>query len=163
MTAIAEIPKFSNRWLSILASGWRAAAIARMSSGGWVTVTSGVDRALSGEGGQRPNQALPDLYGDKSIRNYLNPAAFALPDLGTNGRIGVATILGPGSLNFDAGLSRLFRIRERRKLELRAEGSNILNRVNSGNPQLSLNSFAFGQILNAGSPRIMQFALKYVF
>jgi hypothetical protein len=61
------------------------------------------------------------------------------------------------------GLSRLFPIRERQKLELRAEAFNLLNRLNPSNPTATLNSATFGKILAASDPRVVQLALKLVF
>ena len=46
-------------------------------------MTTNQDRALNGMSGQRVNQILGNPYGDKTVSNYLNPAAFALPALGT--------------------------------------------------------------------------------
>ena len=71
-------------------------------------------------------------------------------------------------MNFEAGLSRLFRLRERHTLEFRAGASNVLNTLIKGNPNLTLNSNIFGQITSTavgqlGNPRILQFAFKYVF
>jgi hypothetical protein len=37
----------------------------------------------------------------------------------------------------------------------------VINHVNYNAPVASLNSGTFGQILTAGDPRIMQFALKF--
>jgi hypothetical protein len=57
-------------------------------------------------------------------------------------------------------------------IEFRAEAFNALNWFQwlqpgqtqaSAAPMLPLNSATFGQILAAGDPRILQFALKYVF
>ena len=84
-------------------------------------------------------------------------------------------------------LSRNFRIREKQHIELRAEAFNLLNKFRPGtcNPQTSgcqfltspylgqvtfnsafttLNNTAtFGRNISAMDPRIMQFAVKYVF
>ena len=60
-------------------------------------------------------------------------------------------------------------------VEVRAEAFNLPNLVNFGQPNASLNSSLFGKITNtvqngvsastsaAGDPRILQFALKYIF
>ena len=112
---------------------------------------------------QRVNQVLSDPYGDKSINNYLNPAAFELPALGTLGNMGSNSVSGPGSFQFDAALSREFRFRETQRLEFRAEAFNVTNGFRMNNPNTSLNSNTFGQVTSAKDPRIMQFALKYFF
>jgi hypothetical protein len=54
-----------------------------------LTVTTGTDRALSGIQAttQRATQVLDNPYGDKTINNWLNPAAFAQPALGTYGNL----------------------------------------------------------------------------
>jgi hypothetical protein len=165
ISAVGQMPKFSNRTMNALASGWRASATVKAGTGNYLTLSTGLDRALSGvpTNVQRPNQVLDNPYGDRSIGNYLNPLAFAQPTLGTNGNVGLGTIEGPGSLNFDFGLTRLFHIVENQTLEIRAEAQNLLNRANFGNPSTALNSNTFGQINSAGPGRVLQFALKYLF
>jgi hypothetical protein len=63
----------------------------------------------------------------------------------------------------DVALSRIFAIRERGKLEFRAEAFNVLNRLNANNPTAILSSASFGKILTAADPRIMQLAMKFMF
>jgi hypothetical protein len=118
---------------------------------------------LNGLTGQRVSQVLPDVYGDKSVQNYFNPRAFALPATGTIGNLGMASIEGPGSWNVDVSLSRVFRFRETQRLELRAEAFNVTNSLQKNNPVTNFNAGNFGQITSARDPRIMQFALKYIF
>ena len=48
-------------------------------------------------------------------------------------------------------------------MQFRAECFNLLNHANFGLPENDLESPAFGQILQAGSPRLLQLALKFVF
>jgi hypothetical protein len=163
MTGVGEMPKFSNKWENWLASDWRGSATVSMQSGMWLDVLTGVDNALTGVGGQRPNLAMANIYGDGSIANYLNPHAFSSPAPGTYGNAGPGIVEGPGGLIFNAGLSRLFPIRESQTLELRAEAQNVLNRTNFANPSTTLTSNTFGQITASGPARIMQFAVKYVF
>ena len=130
-------------------------------------MTDGIDRALNGVGSQRPNQVLNDVFKDKSagpLTQYINPAAFALPPVGTmNGNLGRANIIGPANWAFDTALSRIFRIRESQRLEFRAEAYNLTNSFRPRDPGAALNSNTFGQIRTAFDPRILQFALKYVF
>jgi len=63
----------------------------------------------------------------------------------------------------NVGLSRLFHVRERQSLELRAEAQNALNHTNFNNPSAALNSSTYGQITSTGPARVMQFGVKYVF
>lgn len=163
LTAVIETPQFANSRLRALASGWRFSGIYRRSTGTYLTVLSGLDRALSGVTTQRPDQVLANVYGDKSLNNYLNPAAFAQPALGTYGNMRPANIVGPASWQLDVALSRMFRIREAQRLELRAEAFSVTNSLRMGNPNVTLNTNTFGQITTASDPRILQFALKYVF
>ena len=168
VTALAETPQFANNTIRMLATGWRLSGIYRWSTGTYLTVTDGTDRALNGVGSQRPNQVLADVFKDKSagpLSQYLNLAAFALPPSGTeNGNLGRANIISPGTWAFDTALSRVFQIREGQRLEFRAEAYNILNSFRPGNPATSINNTnTFGQIRTALDPRILQFALKYIF
>ena len=73
------------------------------------------------------------------------------------------TILGPGAWNFDLAVSRSFTVVEHQRIDLRAEAFNLLNHARFGNPSTAMNSATYGQITTARDPRIMQFALKYVF
>jgi Carboxypeptidase regulatory-like domain/TonB dependent receptor len=166
LTAVAETPQFSNRTVRVLATGWRLSGIYRKSAGSLLNITAGTDRALNGIGSQRAIQVLQNPFGDKSAgprARYLNPAAFAIPALGTVGNVGRNSIQGPGTWAFDVALSRVFRVRENQRLEFRAESYNVTNTFRPGNPSSGVNSNTFGVIRTALDPRLMQFALKYVF
>jgi hypothetical protein len=52
---------------------------------------------------------------------------------------------------------------ETRKLEFRAEAFNVTNSFIMNTLVTNFNSGNFGQVTSAKDPRIMQFALKYVF
>ena len=163
LTAVGETPQFGNNALRAVASGWRWSGIYRWSTGAFMTITSGVDRVLNGVQNQRAQLVLENPYGDKSLTNYLNPGAFGLPAVGTLGNMGPRNIQGPNQWNFDVALSRIFKLRESQRLEVRAEAYNVTNSLRPGNPVANFTSAIFGQINTSGDPRIMQFALKYVF
>jgi Carboxypeptidase regulatory-like domain len=163
-TAVWDTPQFSNTNLRAIATGWKVSGVTKITSGAPLTVTIGQDIALTGISNQRPNQVLENVYGDKSITNYLNPRAFAAPPAGLLGNLGRGTVYGPKVWQFDMSISRAFQVLEKQRLELRAEAFNVLNSTQFGNPQTNLSSNTFGQITaTAIDPRIMQFALKYVF
>ena len=164
-TASIESPQFNNRTARMLGSGWRLSGVFRAQSGQPLTVVSGVDRALSGIQAttQRPNQVLDDPYGDKTLNNWLNPAAFAQPALGTYGNSVRNAYDGPARKVVDLSLVRSFRFQETHRIEARIEAFNAFNWFIKGNPVTTLSSATFGRILTADDPRIMQFALKYEF
>lgn len=86
------------------------------------------------------------------------------------GNSGYGTVLGPGQVNFDATLQKTTRVgglREDANLIFRTEFFNLFNHAQFSNPtggQLQVNSSTFGQITSTSvNPRLIQFALKYVF
>jgi Carboxypeptidase regulatory-like domain/TonB dependent receptor len=171
-SALEESPKFSDKWMRAIASDWKLSEIIRVQSGSFITVASGLDQALNGNaGGQRANFLGGDPFANAACTGsaqfcvpWISATPFGTPALGTYGNLGSANILGPGSIQFDLNLARAFPVRERQSVEIRAEAFNLLNHYRPGNPAAGLNNKAtFGQITAGGDPRIMQFALKYIF
>jgi len=154
-----------------LASDWKLSEIIRIQSGSFITVASGVDTALNGIGGQRANFLGGNPYANATCTAssqfcvpWLSTATFATPANGTFGNLGSANIQGPGAFQFDMSLVRSFRVREKQRVEIRAEAFNLLNHHRPGAPAASIGTpSSFGQITSGGDPRIMQFAFKYVF
>jgi carboxypeptidase family protein len=163
LSSVMETPRFSSKALRFVGSGWRFSPLVKIMTGGYLLLTTSQDRALSGTTNQRVNQVLGNPYGDKSVSNYLNPAAFALPATGTLGNVGSYSVRGPGLWQFDMSVSRTIQLREAQKLELRGEAFNVTNSFHMQDPTTVLNSNTFGQVTSARDPRIMQFALKYFF
>jgi len=172
-TLVVAAPKYANHAVQLLAGDWKLAISMILQSGPVLNVTTGLDQALTGNATvQRVNQVLPDVYvPSKGQNGWLNPKAFAEPALGTFGNMGAGAIRGPGAFVLNTALSRVFRIREHHSLEARAEAFNLPNWVNLYNPVTTLSAPNFGQIVAAAptltsstnDPRILQFALKYVF
>ena len=178
LSTVAQVPKLKNRALGMLASGWQVTTLLNIRSAQLFTVTTGVDNALNGQAGQRPNLVLANPYAaNQTVDHWLNPAAFQSPATGTFGNLGINNLKGPGSLQLDMGLSRTFSIREKAKLQIRAESFNILNHLNPATPIAATNNGTFGQITSdinsstggagqlavSGDPRILQFAVKVSF
>ena len=195
LSAVAETPKFANRTLSLVGGGWRLSGIYRAGTAGSIvaastsitqrTVTlgapsagnrgviSGADQCLCNIDNQRPQLLLPNaVYLDTSGRpgsQWLNPAAFGFPAVGTLGSLGRNTLRLPMDWQFNVALSRVFHVREAQSVEFRVEAFNVLNSFRPGDSTsgqvISANwtSAQFGKLLTAQDPRIMQFALKYLF
>jgi hypothetical protein len=170
MTLVAKTPQFENKTMRVLGSGWSFSTIYNYRTGTPLNIIIGTDVALNGfqgnAGAQRPNQVLADPYGDrKSLNNYLNRSAFAVPDTGAYGNTGAYSVVGPGYWGWDQAVSRQFRVREGQTLEFRAEAFNVTNSLRRGNPGTTYSSAnTFGLINSSvGGPRILQFAVKYVF
>jgi hypothetical protein len=174
-TALFEMPQFtSHPWLQRFVGNWRLSNILRVRSGDHFNVVSGTDQALTGEDAamQRADQISPAVYGNQcrsDLRKsngscfWINRSAFAPAGVGKYGNSQIGALQGPGFWTIDAGLSRIFNVTERQHVEFRAEASNVLNRTNFLDPNGSLISGQFGRLQRANDPRIMQFALKYVF
>jgi carboxypeptidase family protein len=163
LTVVAATPEFSG-------AGWRVSGGFRATSGAPLQIVVTGDPARTGLTNQRPNLvAGVDPYLNQGNR-YLNPAAFAIPGVGTLGNLPANSIIGPGNRVLDVSLVRAFRFGTTQTLEARVEAFNALNWFRPGTdktplqaPIVTVNSQTFGQILEAADPRIMQFAVKFGF
>ena len=162
---VVTSPKFEGLWTRRVLGNWQFAPIISVASGQWFTAYTGVDNSLTNYGLDRPNVVLPNLYaGSNSSNQWLNPATFVPNPLGTFGDSGRNSLLGPGSVEFDFALSRIFPLgSEARRLEARFEAFNVINHPNFGIPDNTLTDSTFGQIQTAADPRILQVALKFYF
>jgi hypothetical protein len=97
------------------------------------------------------------------VNRYFNTDAFAFNAIGTFGTAGRNILRGPGNINVDIGIFKNFSLFETHRVQFRAEGFNVGNRVNLGNPNANRSAAAFGRITGAGAPRVIQLALKYQF
>jgi hypothetical protein len=115
--------------------------------------------------------------GGRTVAHWINPAVFAAPagEFGTAPRDAVR---GPGTWQIDLAADKTFSLPERGRLEFRSEFYNIFNHPQLGQPQVTFNpsnATGFGSIINtvntvspvtpvgSGTPREMQFALRYEF
>ena len=142
---------------------WQFSPLVRWQSGNRSSVTTGVDNALTGMGGQRAVQILDDPYGDGTVNNYLNRAAFASPTAGTY------SALAPFSHRQSVAPAERHRGHAHVPAGDQRELAVPLGNLQRHQPRelqradTALNSANFGRILSAGDPRIMQFALKVDF
>jgi outer membrane receptor protein involved in Fe transport len=163
----------SPMWRTIF-DGWQVNAIATYNSGTPFTVSDSTNVSLqansppiSGFVASRPNVVGDPNGGPRTVDEWLSRSAFQRlnpqTQAGQFGNAGRNIARGPSYTNVDASLVRTFQVQGELRLQFRAEVFNVANHPNFGLPVADMNSANFGRILSAGSPRLMQFALKLIF
>ena len=160
-----------------LLGGWELSGIAAASSGRPIDIlvdVSSTDRPDGVTRNQRPD-LVPgqSIYGTpKTINNWFNINAFAVPAVGTWGSLGRNAGRGPGYYEIDTALEKSTVLTERLNLKFRAEAFNLFNHPIYGDPDSDISDgAAFGHItseLNTGptglgSSRKLQFMLRLEF
>ena len=165
----------SNPIVKQLVGGWQLNAIHRYQSGTPISVGGGSDLSQLFGGGNRPNWISNDVRTNVSMGSfdpardvYLNINAFGQPAPYTFGNAPprLPNVRSPAYYNEDFSVFKKFYLAsEFRYLEFRAEFFNVLNRVVLGSPSSYVNNpNTFGMIYyQANPPRVVQFALKFIF
>lgn len=172
-SAVLPFARNSTGVSAAILGGWQVNGIVSLASGGPFSAMVGFDNARnrSRANSQRPN--LVEGYSSNPVLGgpdmYFDPAAFSLPAPGTFGNLGRNTLRGPGLALVDLSLVKQVAIGGGRRLEVRAEGFNILNRANFARPNAVIFDAAgrvgsAGRITNTITPgRQVQLGLKLVF
>jgi hypothetical protein len=153
-----------------LLKGWRATLLKDWTVTNNVTIASGtpetpvVTSALRGTGitaTVRP-EVVGDLY--PALPGYgFNTAALTSPFSGYWGNAGRDIITGPTMFSFNAQAGRTFRIGERKSLDIRFDGTNILNHVVFGSYNVTVGSTQFGLPQSPGGMRTFQANVRFSF
>jgi outer membrane receptor protein involved in Fe transport len=111
---------------------------------------------------------LPNRIGDgngaKTVDSWFDKTAFQAVPSGTFGNSGRNILRGPGLSNTDIAISRRFAVGNQTAFELRWEVFNLFNQVELGLPDSNISNGTVGTITRlAGDPRVMQFAVRFVF
>jgi len=131
------------RWLaqpglpSALLGGWRVNSLFSAFSGSPFTVSSAGTSLNAPGNSQRADQvkaSVEILGGIGPGQSFFDPFAFAPVTAVRFGTAGFNSLRGPGVVNLDLGLFREFRVRERLKIEFRAEAFNATNTPHFSNP-----------------------------
>ncbi|MFN7931796.1 MAG: TonB-dependent receptor [Bryobacteraceae bacterium] len=152
-----------------LAGGWQVNIIFSAQNGIPLAITSSVNNTNSFGGGSRPNSTGASAKLDGSVESrlnrFFNTSAFTLPDAFRFGDVSrtLPNTRGPGFMNFDLSMIKNIPIRERLRLQFRAEAFDALNNTRFGMPGTAIGAPAAGVISSAGDARILQFALKLLF
>jgi hypothetical protein len=170
---------------------WQISGIGVIQSGSPITVTDAnagsVYGNLPGETRAERTGGSPSTHGSlfsRVLGHYLDANAFTrAPEapFGTSladqdfGNSGVGIVRGPGQHNIDLAVERTFPVKEKSSFRFRTELFNLTNTPQFANPNSSLGygdptalhpsaSPSFGRITGTiSNPRIIQFAVKYLF
>lgn len=165
------------RWLSsgpasVILGNWQLNDVLQVRSGQVYTlgVKSGDWANIGGttpfSGYERPNQ-IGDPHKNVPAGSLFNPGAFAIPS-GAFGNVGRDTLYAPGVFNMDFSVFKNIPLgrSEARNLQLRAEGFNVFNIMNSGVPGTTIGNSSAGvvsQLASGTAPREIQFAARITF
>jgi len=124
----------------------------------------------------RSVQTFTENIGNHSTGNFwFDPTSFSntnlpsdvvavtAPETRTYGSLPRNFFRGPGGSNIDLAISKSTPIREKVRMELRADFFNLLNHAQFANPDTNINSPTFGRLLYTYQPRIIQLALRLSF
>ena len=161
------------RWIShggvlnALAGGWNLSIVSGLYSGRPLTMGDVTNQTGSLDGGVRPNRLSNGVLAgnQRSIYRWFDASAFLAPlpfTFGNDSRT-EPQLRAPGAFNFNTMLGKEFRLDEKRKLELRAEGNNALNHFNPGVPNTTIGSPAVGTITTGNAARSITAVLKLTF
>jgi hypothetical protein len=123
------------------------------------------DRANTGRLGQRPDvvgTATADCGGGR-LTNCIAADAFALPALYTYGNAPRNLLRGPGVVVTDVSLMKNVPLIGRGQFQVRVDISNVLNRPNFNNPNVTFGTANFGRITSAQSMRQIVLGGKLLF
>ena len=112
----------------------------------------------------------PNLVGDPNASSdpganrlqFLDPAAFSVQPVDTPGDAPRNAAWGPGFWTTDLSLVKRFAL-SNLTTDVRVEAFNLFNHTNYGDPSGSFGTSSFGAITSAGSPRIVQLAVRLAF
>lgn len=164
----------AQNWYQQALGGWQLDGIGTLMSGSPFTVFDSNDVAaqgsapeITGFSAQRPNLVGKPNSGARAVGSWLNASAFQRLDptanagqFGTEGR---NVNIGPGYADWDFAALKNIKVAESKQLQFRAELFDFLNRTNFRLPDSDISSPTFNHILEAQSPRQVQFALKFLY
>ncbi len=175
---IWELPIGRGKWLlnndgiaSRIIGGWKVSGAYLAQSGDFLTPSfSGPDPSNTNQfsgAAQRVSHSTLSV-GTRSITNWFNSAAFAVPQNGTFGGGAFGTIEGPHMNTVNLALFKTFSLFRESQFELRGSFTNVLNHTNFGDPDATITDTSVGQITSTttntfGGPRAGLISGKFVF
>jgi len=108
---------------------------------------------------------LQNLQSRSTLRAIADASGKLLLVNGQPGQLGMQQnmLRGPGTFRLDVNLIKNISVRERYKIQIRADAINLLNKTQWGNPVTNINSATFGRITTATGNRTITFNARIDF
>jgi hypothetical protein len=176
-TFLYELPFSASGPLRQVIGGWQVSGVMVYQTGPFLTVVApGADPMgtnfanLEGAGRADIVSGVPLYPANKSITQWINKAAFAIPknNIGLAGNSPVGALVGPGTQSVSLSLFKSVRIKEGIRFQVGAAASNAFNHPNYSTPNLNYGTAPFGTITNvqsaeAAGPRQVQITSRVIF
>jgi hypothetical protein len=151
-------------WKGALVKDWTFLTTLQVGSGLPLTPTVA---SLVARGTGITNTVRADVTGapidDAPAGFFLNPAAFAAPAAGQWGNAGRNIITGPMLFSLNGSAGRVFRISDRKSIDLRFDATNLLNHVTYTSWDTVVGSTQFGLPTAANAMRSLKANLRFRF
>jgi hypothetical protein len=157
--------------LNHLINNWMVAGTYVYRTGVYVTPAfSGSDPSNTNRFGGRPDRVANGNFSEdgRTLQRWFDTTAFVAPPAGVGrfGTSGANVIEGPSMSVFHFGATKEIQIREQMRLKLEMVSTNFFNHPNFANPQLTLGTSTYGQILGTvgtDGNRDFQLTARFVF
>ena len=161
----------ANSVVQKIAGGWQVSSITVLQKGRPVMITAPDTTSLfnfSSTNGRANRLKDPVLPSDQqSLTRWFDTTAFerAAPFTLPTDSVSPPRLRGPGRVNFDVSFLKNTRFGERYNLQFRGEFYNISNTpaLDARGATTDVANPLFGQIVQGGNPRNIQFGLRFVF
>ena len=167
---IVNLPFFRGRsdGAARVFGGWQISSIIMARTGQPFTLIVPFDANRDGNMTDRPGSidglVFFNDHGQRKVMLNSDLTSFFDPENPGDGKVGRNTVFADSLINWDMAVNKSFSLTESQQLHIRTEFFNILNRTNFGIPVNTLGDPGFGLSTNTiTNPRMIQFALKYVF
>jgi hypothetical protein len=166
--------RFGGNWdgaMNAIVGNWEVDVIERVLSGFPVFVVnsnnqSGVFFQQNSSNQNRPDMICNANSGPHTLTEWFNTSCFTAATPGELGNAPRAPVSGPRFVNTDFSLIKHFPLPyEGMRVDFRAEFFNLFNHAQFGNPNADINAVTQFGVINStvGNPRVIQFALKFIF
>jgi hypothetical protein len=155
---------FVNGWKGALLKDWTVSSMLTMRSGNpFTAIVGGSQSQVRGTAVRSTVRANATGLPVDAPGMLFNTAAFAEPLPGEWGNAGRNTIPGPTTLFLNGGIGRVFRMGERRSIDVQMQSQNVLNRVVITNWGTVLGANNFGLATSAAAMRRLTLNIRFRF